>query len=94
MIAEVENLLQSGTDPQKLILLGLEYRLITQYLQGEINNFNDLFQKLNTAIHAFAKRQMTWFRKMEKDGINIHWLNGNMPLSEKINTVHQLLDQV
>lgn len=87
MIAEVENLLQNGTDPEKLNLLGLEYRLITQYLQGEIKNHNDLFQKLYAAINSFAKRQMTWFRKMEKEGIEIHWLEGIMPLEQKISVM-------
>lgn len=91
MIDEVDNLLKSGTDPEKLILLGLEYRLITQYLQGEIKSYNDLFQKLNSAIHAFAKRQMTWFRKMEKDGTIIHWIDGLMPTSEKISFIRHVL---
>ncbi|MFO7448062.1 MAG: tRNA dimethylallyltransferase, partial [Ignavibacteriaceae bacterium] len=75
MIEEVEELVKSGISYEKLIFFGLEYKFIGQHLSGELN-YNDMFQKLNSAIHNFAKRQMTWFRKMEKEGINIHWLNG------------------
>lgn len=75
MIEEVEGLLQSGVTPERLELLGLEYRFVTEYLQGSIKNKNDLFQKLLPAIKNFAKRQATWFRRMEKKGIDIHWLD-------------------
>lgn len=92
MIEEVEDLLKQGTDPERLNLLGLEYKLITQYLQGQIKNYNDFFQKLNASIHAFAKRQMTWFRKMEKDGIVIHWLDGNDTLPDKLKKMHTILE--
>lgn len=75
MIDEVEELIKSGITFEKLNFFGLEYKFIGQYLKGELN-YNDMYQKLNSAIHAFAKRQMTWFRKMEKEGINIHWIEG------------------
>ena len=75
MIEEVKALMDSGVSFDKMIFFGLEYKFIAQYLNGELNR-NDMFQKLNSAIHAFAKRQMTWFRKMEKEGIVIHWING------------------
>jgi tRNA dimethylallyltransferase len=75
MIAEVKSLMDSGIHYDKLIFFGLEYKFIAQYLKGELNK-NDMFQKLNSAIHAFAKRQMTWFRKMEKEGIIINWIDG------------------
>lgn len=90
MIDEVKQLIAKGVDPEKLKFYGLEYKLITQYLQNELN-YNDMFQKLNTAIHQFAKRQSTWFRKMEKDGFKIHWIDGNLPLNEKINFITQHL---
>ena len=75
MIEEVKSLLDSGVGYDKMFFFGLEYKLIAQYLKGELNR-NDMFQKLNSAIHAFAKRQMTWFRKMEKEGIIINWIDG------------------
>lgn len=75
MIEEVENLLKKGISHDKLMFFGLEYKLISQYLKGDIN-YNDMFQKLNSAIHHFAKRQMTWFRKMEKEGVQINWIDG------------------
>lgn len=74
MIEEIENLIKSGVTHEKLDFFGLEYRFISQYLKGELN-YNDMFQKLNSAIHSFAKRQMTWFRKFEKEGIGINWLD-------------------
>ncbi|MDP2364686.1 MAG: tRNA (adenosine(37)-N6)-dimethylallyltransferase MiaA [Ignavibacteria bacterium] len=75
MIEEVKSLMDSGVDYDKMIFFGLEYKFIAQYLNGKLNR-NDMFQKLNSAIHAFAKRQMTWFRKMEKEGIIINWIDG------------------
>ncbi|MBI2281629.1 MAG: tRNA (adenosine(37)-N6)-dimethylallyltransferase MiaA [Bacteroidetes bacterium] len=83
MIDEVKQLIANGVDPEKLKFYGLEYKLITQYLQNELS-YNDMYQKLNTAIHQFAKRQSTWFRKMEKDGFKIHWIDGNLSLEEKL----------
>jgi len=75
MIDEVRSLLDSGVSYDKMIFFGLEYKFIAQYLNGELNK-NDMFQKLNSAIHSFAKRQMTWFRKMEKEGVVINWIDG------------------
>ncbi|MBX2960735.1 MAG: tRNA (adenosine(37)-N6)-dimethylallyltransferase MiaA [Flavobacteriales bacterium] len=90
MIDEVKQLIANGIDPEKLKFYGLEYKLITQYLQNELN-YNDMFQKLNTAIHQFAKRQSTWFRKMEKDGFNIHWIDGNLTLEEKLSLIKSMI---
>lgn len=73
MIEEVEDLIRSGITHEKLDFFGLEYKFIGRYLKGELN-YNDMYQKLNGAIHKFAKRQMTWFRKMEREGIVIHWI--------------------
>jgi tRNA dimethylallyltransferase len=74
MIDEVKMLLRMGISYKKLSFFGLEYKFIGQHLKGEIN-YNDMYQKLNSAIHSFAKRQMTWFRKMEREGININWFD-------------------
>jgi tRNA dimethylallyltransferase len=76
MIDEVKSLLTNGVSYEKLIFFGLEYKYISQYLNGDLN-YNDMYQKLNSAIHNFAKRQMTWFRKMEREGIIINWLESN-----------------
>ena len=76
MIDEVKSLLYAGISYEKMFFFGLEYKYIAQHLKGELN-YNDMFQKLNSAIHNFAKRQMTWFRKMEKEGIVINWLDSN-----------------
>lgn len=73
MIDEVECLHQSGLSWDRLSWFGLEYRFIGLYLQGQLN-FNDMFQKLNSAIHEFARQQEKWFRKMERQGHVIHWL--------------------
>lgn len=72
MIEEVEELLHRGVSPEKLNFFGLEYKFVFRYIDGKIN-YNDMFQKLNSAIHSFAKRQMTWLRKMEKEGVVINW---------------------
>lgn len=81
MILEVEALLNKGISPDKLIFYGLEYKFITQYLMGEIS-YQIMFEKLNVAIHQFAKRQMTFFRKMENDGLKINWLDSNVPFNK------------
>ena len=73
MVTEVEKLISDGITHEKLDAFGLEYRFISQYLTGKINK-NDMIEKLNTAIHQFSKRQMTFFRNMEKNGIKINWI--------------------
>ena len=83
MLEEVQHLLEKGLQPEQLIFYGLEYRYVTQYVTGELS-FNEMFIKLNTAIHQFSKRQMTWFRRMEKKGIPIHWIDGHLPEEEKV----------
>lgn len=74
MIEEVRQLLEEGVPAERLESYGLEYRFVSRYLRGEIRR-NDMFQKLNSAIHDFAKRQETWFRRMEKHGVDINWLH-------------------
>lgn len=76
MIEEVKNLHDSGVEWEKLDFFGLEYRYVGLYLRGKIS-YKDMFQTLNTRIHQFAKRQETWFRRMERRGIEIHWINGD-----------------
>lgn len=73
LVEEVGELLHSGVPPEKLMYYGLEYKYTTRYLMGELDA-ETFFSRLNTEIHRFAKRQMTYFRKMEKDGLKIHWL--------------------
>jgi tRNA dimethylallyltransferase len=82
LIEEVERLHREGVSYETLDFYGLEYRFVSRHLKGELSR-NDLFQKLNSAIHDFAKRQETWFRRMERQGVGIHWLDGaREPLEE------------
>jgi tRNA dimethylallyltransferase len=91
MVEEVENLLKEGITPDQLTYYGLEYKFITEYITGKIS-YEVMFNLLNTAIHQFAKRQMTWFRRMEKQGMKIQWLDGYMPLEEKLEKILSLLE--
>ena len=86
MIDEVRRLIEQGIPPEDLIYYGLEYKYMTLHLTGQLS-YQEMFEGLNVAIHQFAKRQMTWFRRMEKQGIEIHWLDGYMPLDEKIERI-------
>ena len=89
MIEEVHALLSNGVSPQRLKMYGLEYRYITQFLLNEISH-DEMFKLLNIAIHQFAKRQMTFFRHMEKNGIKINWIDGNLSLEEKVRLITDL----
>ena len=87
LIEEVAELHSKGVPYETLEFYGLEYRFVARHLKGELNR-NDLFQKLNSAIHDFAKRQDTWFRRMERQGTEIHWLDGGgKPLQEALDIV-------
>ncbi len=90
MIDEVKHLLEKGISSETLIYYGLEYKYITLYLKGKLT-YEEMVRDLEIAIHQFAKRQMTWFRAMERKGITIHWLDGEMPMSEKVEKVLDLL---
>lgn len=90
MVDEVKQLIDSGINTDTLIYYGLEYKYITLYLTGKIT-FDEMARDLEIAIHQFAKRQMTWFRGMEKRGIKINWLDGEMPMEEKVDRVLKLL---
>ncbi len=91
MVEEVKSLLDSGLRPEQLEFYGLEYKFLTQYATGLISH-DEMFRLLNTAIHQFSKRQMTWFRRMGKKGVEILWIDGEMPLAEKIETIERLSD--
>jgi tRNA dimethylallyltransferase len=90
MIDEVRRLRERQLTREDLEYYGLEYRYVARYLDGELD-YQEMFQQLNTAIHQFAKRQMTWFRRMERNGFVIHWLDGYMPPEEKLNRTWELL---
>jgi tRNA dimethylallyltransferase len=83
LVEEVRHLLNSGLTPEQLKFYGLEYRYVTQYVNEEIS-YDEMFKLLNTAIHQFAKRQMTWFRRMESRGVRINWINGAISTEEKM----------
>ncbi len=93
MIEEVERLLGAGLKPEQLAFYGLEYKWLTQYVTGQID-YNEMFAGLNTAIHQFAKRQMTWFRRMEKKGTKIFWIDGSIPEENKLNAILMTLAKV
>jgi tRNA dimethylallyltransferase len=86
MIDEVKHLIDIGINKETLIYYGLEYKFITLYLTGKIS-YQELVSDLEIAIHQFAKRQMTWFRGMERKGIKIHWIDGELPIEEKVKIV-------
>jgi len=90
MIEEVEQLIADGVNPNQLIRYGLEYKFITLYLQGQLT-YNTMVQQLNVAIHQFSKRQMTWFRKMERAGFHIYWLDISLPIEQ---ILEQILAQI
>ena len=93
MVDEVRRIITSGVSPEDLMYYGLEYKYLTKYVIGEIT-YNEMFRQLETAIHQFAKRQMTWFRRMEKKGFVIHWLDGYAPMREKTERILSLLEGV
>jgi len=83
MVDEVRRLLDSGIPPENLIYYGLEYKYLTLYATGQLP-YDEMRRQLETAIHQFAKRQMTWFRGMERRGTPIHWIDGSQPLEQQI----------
>lgn len=89
MIEEVKGLLEQGISAEKLIYYGLEYKFITEYLLGTLD-YDTMVERLNVAIHQFAKRQMTFFRKMERDGMKIHWLDALLPTEQLIAQVLEI----
>lgn len=90
MVDEVRAILATGVKPEDLIYYGLEYKFLTLYIIGQLT-YDEMVSQLEIAIHQFAKRQMTWFRGMERRGLHIHWLNATLPTDEKINNVLALI---
>ncbi len=91
LIDEVKNLLEK-ISTEDLLYYGLEYKFITLYLTGQLD-YKEMFGKLEVAIHQFAKRQMTWFRRMERNGFKIHWLDGHMSLEEKLTRSRNIINK-
>lgn len=93
MVEEVSGLLKNnGVTREDLMYYGLEYKYVTAYVVGEMS-YNDMFNQLEIAIHQFAKRQMTWFRGMERRGFNIHWLNASMSIEDKLAQIEQWMSE-
>jgi tRNA dimethylallyltransferase len=92
MVEEVAQLLKQGIPAEDLLYYGLEYKFITLYLTHQIS-YDEMLAQLNIAIHQFAKRQMTWFRGMERKGIEIHWLDAALPMDEKVARIQALYVQ-
>lgn len=89
LLDEVERLLAGGVSPEKLIFYGLEYKFAVLHLRGDLG-YDEMVSRLNTAIHQFAKRQMTFFRKLEKDGLEIRWIDGTLPLYHQLELAYTL----
>ncbi len=90
MIDEVKDLINEGISHERLQFLGLEYQYVSKYLSNEMS-YDEMFLKLETSIHQYAKRQMTWFRKMEREGNQIHWLDATKPMEESLIAIKLLI---
>ena len=90
MVEEVRKLLAEGIPAEDLIYYGLEYKYLTLYAIGKLT-YDEMFSQLEIAIHQFAKRQMTWFRGMERRGVTIHWVDATLPMNDKIEQIMKLL---
>ena len=86
MVDEIRGLLDSGIAAEDLIYYGLEYKFVTQYVMGQLT-YDEMFRQLEIAIHQFAKRQMTWFRGMERRGFTIHWIDATLPMEKKVEQI-------
>ena len=91
MVEEIRAIIDSGVAPEDLIYYGLEYKYVTDYVIGK-TSYEEMFRALEIAIHQFAKRQMTWFRGMERRGTVIHWIDASLPMEEKIDGILALRD--
>ena len=89
MADEIRRIIDSGVAPEDLIYYGLEYKYVTEYVIGQ-RDFEETFRLLEIAIHQFAKRQMTWFRGMERRGVSIHWIDSSLPMKDKINEIKKI----
>ena len=91
MVEEVRALLDEGIPSEDLTYYGLEYKFVTEYLTGKLS-YDEMFKCLEIAIHQFAKRQMTWFRGMERRGFTIHWIDATLPMDDKVRQIMQIAD--
>ena len=91
MVEEVKALLEEGINPEDLIYYGLEYKYLTLYVIGKLS-YEEMFNQLEIAIHQFAKRQMTWFRGMERRGFKIHWIDAESPVEDNVNRIIDLIN--
>ena len=89
MVDEVRGLLAEGIATEDLTYYGLEYKFVTEYVTGK-TTYEDMFRSLEIAIHQFAKRQMTWFRGMERRGFKINWIDAMLPMEEKVRLVENI----
>ena len=89
MVEEIRGLIDRGVRPDDLIYYGLEYKYVTEYVIGRLS-YDEMFRQLEIAIHQFAKRQMTWFRGMERRGTKISWIDGSLPMEDKVRAVMQM----
>ena len=92
MVEEVKSLLESGIEPESLIYYGLEYKFLTEYIIGH-TTYDEMVERLEIAIHQFAKRQMTWFRGMERRGHTIRWIDATLPTDEKVDIIEQWIKE-
>ena len=93
MCDEIQCLIDGGVNPEDLIYYGLEYKFITEYVIGR-TSYDEMFRQLEIAIHQFAKRQMTWFRGMERRGYTIHWIDAAKSMDEKVDAIEALMNQM
>jgi tRNA dimethylallyltransferase len=91
MVDEVKSLLEEGIPADNLIYYGLEYKFVTEYLTGK-TTYDEMYTRLEIAIHQFAKRQMTWFRGMERRGFKINWIDATLPMDDKISQIRRLME--
>ena len=92
MVGEVRGLLDEGIPAEDLIYYGLEYKFVTEYVTGK-TTYDEMFTRLEIAIHQFAKRQMTWFRGMERRGFTIHWIDALQPIEDKVGKILEIVNQ-
>ncbi len=93
MCDEIQGLIDGGINPEDLIYYGLEYKFITEYVIGRIS-YEEMFRQLEIAIHQFAKRQMTWFRGMERRGFTIHWIDAAQSMEDKLGAIEALMSDM
>lgn len=93
MCDEIRSLIDGGVNPDDLIYYGLEYKFITEYVIGR-TSYDEMFRQLEIAIHQFAKRQMTWFRGMERRGFTIHWIDAAQSMDDKVDAIEALMNQM